>query len=71
MLTTLHDRLFRRWARLLLQALRYCVRSLPQRDRLQLALALGLLANTGKREMVPEFQVVSTPGGGVRLKRLK
>jgi hypothetical protein len=71
MLTNLHDRMFRRWARLLLQSLRYCVRALPPRERLQLALALERLASAGKRKVVPEFQFVSTPGGGVRLKRLK
>ena len=71
MLTSLHDRLFRRWARLLLQVLRYLIRSLPQRDRSQLALALKRLASAGKREMVvPDFRFVSTPRGGVRLQRM-
>jgi hypothetical protein len=70
MLTSLHDRLFRRWARLLLQALRQCICSLPQRDRSQLALALKSLASAGTREMVPEFRFVSTPDGGVRLQRM-
>ena len=70
MLTTLHDRLFRRWARLLLNALRFCVRSLPQRDRSQLTLAMARLANAGKCETVPEFHFVSAPGGGVRLQRM-
>ena len=72
MLTSIHDRLFRRWARLLLHALRQCICPLPQRDRSRLALALALerLARTGKREMVPEFQFVSTTGGGMRLRRV-
>jgi hypothetical protein len=69
MLTSLHDRLFRRWARLLLQALRYCIRSLPQHDRFRLESALERLASAGKCEIVPEFRFVSTPGGGVRLQR--
>ena len=71
MLTNLHDRMFCRWACLLLQAVRYCLRVLPPRERLQLSLALERLASAGKRKAVPEFQFVSTPGGGVRLKRLK
>jgi hypothetical protein len=70
MLTSIHDRLFRRWGRLLLHALRQCICSLPQRDRSRLSLALERLARTRKREMVPEFQFVSTAGGGMRLRRV-
>jgi hypothetical protein len=70
MLSTLRESLFRRWAHLLLQALRYCLSSLPCRERVQLAAALGRMANAGKRERVPEFQFVSTLAGGMRLQRL-
>ena len=71
MLTALHDRLFRRWARLLLCALGYCIRSLPASERSNLALALERLVSTGTCELVPEFQFVSTSAGGVRLHRVR